>query len=766
MRTILGITLGFFLIGFATPSPAQGPAHFWSKRFGSTGSDRSHAVAVDGSGNVVVTGEFAGSVSFGGTTLVSAGGADIFVAKYNASGAYQWSQSFGSAGTDVSNSVAVDGSGNVVITGAFTNTVNFGGVPLVSAGSQDIFLAKFDPNGVHQWSQSFGSTGGDAGNSVVVDGLGGVVMTGGFVGTVNFGGVNLMSVGGQDVYVAKYTSGGTHQWSQRYGSTSPDVGNAVAVDASRNVIVTGQFNLAVSFGGGTLSSAGGYDIFLAKYNSSGVHQWSKRFGGGTYDAGEAVAADASGNVVATGSFEGTANFGGGNVVAAGGGDVFLAKYDAGGVHQWSQRFGGASGEVGNGVTVDASGNVVMTGFFFGLADFGGGNLTSAGNADIFAARYGPSGKHVWSERYGSTANEIGNGVAVDASENVVVTGYFNGTVTFGGANLTSAGGDEVFVAKYGSFAAEPLITSVVDVGNDQGGKVRIQFSRSGYDAVEPASPTQRYEAYRRNDALPSAMTASPAGPLSRQQLLDLGWVDAGSTQAHAAAGYVMDAPTDADSTSALGQHYSVFFIRAAMTTPSVFYDSAADSGYSIDNLAPGVPASFAYTTGVLSWDESSAADFDYFSIYGGSTNAFGSATLVDYTTATDLDVNASPYVFYFVTATDFSGNEGKPAVINTLSGTGETPTQYVLSISSYPNPFNPETTVRYTVPAKGRVTIEVFDARGGHVATLVNQETEAGAFTVTWNGQDGRGNAAGSGVYFARLTSPAGHRSYKMTLLK
>ena len=126
----------------------------------------------------------------------------------------------------------------------------------------------------------------------------------------------------------------------------------------------------------------------------------------------------------------------------------------------------------------------------------------------------------------------------------------------------------------------------------------------------------------------------------------------------------------------------------------------------------------------------------------------------------------SPYAFYFVTATDFSGNESKPAVINTLSGAGGTPASYVLSISAYPNPFNPTTTIRYTVPSKGRVEVAVYDARGAHMATLVNAEKAAGAYTQAWNGRDGSGEAVSSGVYFARVTHGAGTRTYKMVLLK
>jgi hypothetical protein len=245
-----------------------------------------------------------------------------------------------------------------------------------------------------------------------------------------------------------------------------------------------------------------------------------------------------------------------------------------------------------------------------------------------------------------------------------------------------------------------------------------------------------------------------------------GWTEVGEVSAHGEASYGIDVPTIGDSTLTSGQYYSVFFIRAATAQPVTYFDSPAGSGYSVDNLAPGVPGGFAYTAGQLSWDKSGAADFDHFSVYGSSAGLFGSATLVDYTRETSLDVSRAQYAYYFVTATDASGNEGKPAVVNSLHEGGGTPRAYVLSISAYPNPFNPKTTIRYTVPATGHVAIEVFDLRGKHVATLIDAEKDAGEYTVQWDGRDDRGRPAGSGVYFGRLTSAAGQRSYKLTLLK
>jgi flagellar hook assembly protein FlgD len=132
-----------------------------------------------------------------------------------------------------------------------------------------------------------------------------------------------------------------------------------------------------------------------------------------------------------------------------------------------------------------------------------------------------------------------------------------------------------------------------------------------------------------------------------------------------------------------------------------------------------------------------------------------------------MDVSASPYVYYYVTATDFSANEGKPAKVNALTGVGGTPSSYVLSVSNYPNPFNPGTTVSYTVPSRGAVTVAVYDARGAHVATLVDKaDRPAGAYTIEWSGRDDRGAMVSSGVYFARIGQAGAARTKKMVLLK
>ncbi len=250
--------------------------------------------------------------------------------------------------------VAVDSSGNVYTTGEFSGTVNFGAGNVTSTGSDDVFVTKLNASGVHQWTTTLGGTSGDTGRGVAVDSSGNVYATGHFIGTVNFGAGNVTSTGGADVFVTKLNASGVHQWTTTFGGTSADVGYGVAVDSSANVYATGYFIGTVNFGAGNVTSAGDVDVFVTKLNASGAHQWTTTLGGTSSDVGYGVAVDSSANVYTTGYFGGTVNFGAGNVTSAGGMDVFVTKLNASGVHQWTTKLGGTSGDSGYGVAVDSS----------------------------------------------------------------------------------------------------------------------------------------------------------------------------------------------------------------------------------------------------------------------------------------------------------------------------------------------------------------------------------------------------------------------------
>jgi hypothetical protein len=235
------------------------------KRFGNAAAfDYANGVAVDPAGDVLFTGAFYGSVGFGGPTLASAGGYDAAIVKLaGASGAHLWSRRAGGTGDDYGNAVAVDGTGNVTVAGYFQSTADFGGGPVTSAGGQDVFVARFTSTGAYAWARRAGGTGDDAARGIAVSG-GGLVVTGAFQGTVDFGGGALTSVGSGDQFVARYDAAGGHLWSRRFGGAGYQYGAGVALDRGGNPFVCGYFQNATDFGTGALASAGLYDGFVAR----------------------------------------------------------------------------------------------------------------------------------------------------------------------------------------------------------------------------------------------------------------------------------------------------------------------------------------------------------------------------------------------------------------------------------------------------------------------------------------------------------------------
>ncbi|HEV7351294.1 SBBP repeat-containing protein [Telluribacter sp.] len=417
-------------------------------RAGGTSSEEGRGIAVDGSGNVYVTGYFYGSATFGSTTLTSSGINDVFVIKYNSSGAVQWAQKAGGTNYDMALAIAVDGGDNVYITGYFYGSSTFGSTTLTSSGGADVFVVKYNSSGAVQWAQKAGGTDYDEGQGIAVDGSGNVYVTGYFYGSATFGSTTLTSSGIYDVFVIKYNSSGAVLWGQQAGGGNSDVGYGIAVDGNGNVYVTGYFQGSATFGSTTLNAYGGNDVFVAKYNSSGAVQWVQPAGGVSTEQGRSIAVDGNGNVYVTGSFQGGATFGFTTLNPRGSNDVFVAKYNSSGEVQWAHQAGGTDYDEVQGIAVDGSGNVYVSGTFYGSATFGNSTLTSIGGADVFVARYNSSGVVQWAQQAGGADGDVGRGIAVDGNGNVYVTGNFWNTAAFGSTTLTSSGSNDVFVARY------------------------------------------------------------------------------------------------------------------------------------------------------------------------------------------------------------------------------------------------------------------------------------------------------------------------------
>ena len=447
----------------ASATTPSGGSSLWSKWYGGTGSDSGKGVAVDSGGNVIVAGQYQGIVNFGAgpvtsyTNPASGPTIDVYVAKYSSSGSPVWSRSIGGDGSDAANAVAVDSSGNTVVTGYQGSTsADYGAGTLGTRGGLDAFVAKYSSTGGYVWARTVGGAGTDVGMGVALDGAGNAFVTGYFEQSADFGGGALVSAGVKDVFLVKYSSTGAHVWSKRIGGTGYDLGEAVAVDGSGNVVVAGYFQGTIDCGGGPLTSAGLGDMFVAKYSATGQHLWSKRFGGTGDDYVHGIAVDGSGDVFLTGQFTNTIDFGGPALTSAGYEDIFLAKISgASGGYLWSKRFGSATRtDAGYGVAVDGSGNVAITGFFAYGVDFGGGTLI-AQDSDIFVAKYDPAGTYISSRRYGDPAGspsptgQFGDAIAMSSGGNVFITGHYLGTLDFGaGGSMTSTpfGGADGYLA--------------------------------------------------------------------------------------------------------------------------------------------------------------------------------------------------------------------------------------------------------------------------------------------------------------------------------
>ncbi len=437
----------------------------WSERFGGSGSDAGTAVTVDDSGNILIAGSLTGTVDFGGGP-VSGTGSSGFIAKYSSSRAYRWAKRFnGSQGSSNILGIATDSSGNVYVTGSFINQVDFGGGFRTSFASPrlsnyDVFIASYTANGVYRWDRTFGSGYGDSGFAIATTSNGDVIVTGQSADADPSGGVPTSGPGctyqtssGSDMFLARYSGAtGNCQWAKFIGGAGPDAGLGVAVASNGDVVVTGYFSGSANFGGVQLTSLGLSDIFLARYSGQGSPLWAKRFGSTGDDKANALSLDDSGNIAIGGYFSGTVDFGSGPITSQGSFDSFAAKFTPSGAVIWAKDLGGTDTDEVFGVANDASGNVVVVGTFKGSINLDAGAVSSNGYWDGFVAKYSAtSGAHMWSKPFGGGNDELANAVAMDASGNAIVTGYFWNTVDFHGpeGSLASAGGADVFVFSVG-----------------------------------------------------------------------------------------------------------------------------------------------------------------------------------------------------------------------------------------------------------------------------------------------------------------------------
>ena len=314
--------------------------------------------------------------------------------------------------------------------------------------------------------------------------------------------------------------------------------------------------------------------------------------------------------------------------------------------------------------------------------------------------------------------------------------------------LTVSGDSGVFTATktLTVLGESPQISQIMDVPNDQGGRVYVHFLRSSFDD-DPLS-LKSLESY------------------SLERLDGGNWVTVASGNAYNQDEYIYEASTLSDST-ATDPGLTQFRVIAGMAEGN--WASTPVTGYSVDNIAPATPQDVAWAQwNLLQWQPVPDQDFEYYRVYASNHSAFDSqAQIVGTTTDNKLSVTVRDWDYWFVTAIDHSGLESEASASpSALSGIGaETPARFAIN-GNYPNPFNPQTTISFSLAQPGIIDLSIFDIAGRHVVTLIAGEQTAGDHKVIWTGRNEKGVNVASGVYFARLRDGDHVSTMRMSLIK
>jgi hypothetical protein len=267
------------------------------------------------------------SVRFDNVKITSNGQRDVFVVKYNNDGVAQWGITGGGLKSgEQANDVVTDAAGNIYVTGIYLDTATFSGTVLNGNGLGEIFVAKYDPNGSLIWVKSAGGAKtSDDGSGIAVDHFGNVYVAGRFDSAATFGATQVLSNGTTDAFLAKYDNNGNLRWVKNWGGTGADYFNDIVVDADGYILGTGYFNGPATFGTTNLTAIASSDIFFIKCNTNGEIIWVKQGGGSDADVANGAAIDRGGNLYGVGYFSLYAKFGADSLVSSGVQDIFVTK---------------------------------------------------------------------------------------------------------------------------------------------------------------------------------------------------------------------------------------------------------------------------------------------------------------------------------------------------------------------------------------------------------------------------------------------------------
>lgn len=359
----------------------------WAQSAGGNSKDVAHAITIDNMDNVIATGTFFDTTYFSNSgRFISAGFSDVFLTKLNGEGEFLWSQHIGGPQGDYSNSVAADSSNNIIYAGFFSQETEIADTMIYGSDNRNILIAKFAENGALKWAKHFPATDEIHVYEVKTDKNDNIYLAGAYQRQISFIDTTLQNNALMDAFVVKLDSFGELKWVNAFGANEHDMCFAMTLDSNNGIIITGGFSGSVSFGETILYTPYRLNIFTAKMDESGSFEWAKQ---GFHLIGQSLALDIStdrnNNVYLTGFFTDSLQFENYIFDSMGETDAFIAKYNHAGQLAWAKQIGGKGPDMGTGIRKNSRDKILLNGYFSDAVNFDSHVLTSNGNRDIFIA---------------------------------------------------------------------------------------------------------------------------------------------------------------------------------------------------------------------------------------------------------------------------------------------------------------------------------------------------------------------------------------------
>lgn len=485
-KLLLLLSFQFILLS----ASAQAPPFAWAKSIGNSSSDEYiSGMKIDNNGFIYITGFFSGTLDFdpSATThsLTSAGLNDIFVAKYNGSGAYQWAVRIGDTGYDEGDDLVIDDSSNVYVCGYYNgnpdfdpgpNTKYLGANPLDNA-----YYLKLSSNGLFLRAASYTSTNFESAHAIAVDAAHNVYVSG-ICNALTIGSSSLGTHGGIDIFIAKTNVAGVLQWAKDIGGSGDDNVSNMDIDIVGNLFLSGSFSgtdfdvnpTAATY---TFSSGGtNTNSFMLSMTSAGAFNWGNNWGQSiSEDAGEDIVADVNGESYQAANFSISIES--------------IARRDNAGNGYWGVASTGATGISMQSLDCDASHNVYMGGYLAGSMTWNGPSLGSSGSTDIYVAKWNNQSTQQWQFVLGGVGADAAYKVVAGPNNTVFVAGVFSGNVDFNPSTsasnyLTSVGGTDMFIMRLGSTITgmeenNLVANSFYAYPNPASDELQVSFSKTG-----------------------------------------------------------------------------------------------------------------------------------------------------------------------------------------------------------------------------------------------------------------------------------------------